>query len=140
MTDIKELAQGLFDGSVAGADLDATIDKYVAEDFVEHEDVSGFEHLSGREIPRQMFAGMHAAFPDFHIDVHELLQDGDKVVARVTMSGTHEGEFMGMPPTGNSFSMDAIEILQYRSDQLVAHWGVMDRAGMMEQLSAGVGV
>ena len=140
MTDLRELAQGLMDGTAAGADLDVTIEKYIAEDFVEHEDVTGFEHLSGRELPRQMFGGMHAAFPDFHIDVHDLLQDGDKVVARVTMSGTHQGEFMGMPPTGNRFEMDAIEILQYRDDLVVAHWGVMDRAGMMEQLSAGIGV
>jgi steroid delta-isomerase-like uncharacterized protein len=137
MTDIKELAQGLMDGSAAGADLDATIDRYIAEDFVEHEQVAGMEHLTGRDLPRQMFGGMHAAFPDFRIDVHELLAEGDKVVCRITMSGTHQGEFMGMPPSGNRFAMDAIEIMQAKDDKFVAHWGVMDRAGMIEQLSAG---
>ncbi len=80
---------------------------------------------------------MHAAFPDFRVDVHEMLQEGDKVVARITMAGTHRGEFMGMPATGNQFAIDAIDILQFRDDKAIAHWGVMDRAAMMEQLMGG---
>jgi steroid delta-isomerase-like uncharacterized protein len=84
-----------------------------------------------------MFKMMHAAFPDFRIDVHEMLEDGDKVVARITMAGTHEGEFMGMPASGNKFAIDAIDILQFRHGKASAHWGVMDRAAMMEQLMGG---
>lgn len=138
MTDSKALAQGMYDDVAGGGDIDALIEKYMAEDFVEHEAIPGLEG-QGRETPRQMFEMMHAAFPDFRMDVHELLQDGDKVVARATMAGTHQGEFMGMPATGNRFEINVIDILQFRGDKVVAHWGVMDSAAMMEQLGAGPG-
>jgi predicted ester cyclase len=79
---------------------------------------------------------MLAAFPDFRATVNDLLQDGDKVVARVTFSGTHQGEFMGVPASGNQVQWDAIDIIQYRDDQAVAHWGVMDMAAAMAQMGA----
>ena len=134
MTDLKAIAQGMFDAIAAGNDLDAAIDTYMAEDFVEHEAVPGMG--STRDTPRQMFTMMHAAFPDFAVEVHEMLQDGDKVVARITMGGTHQGEFMGVPASGNRVGVDAIDILQFRGDKCIAHWGVMDMAGMMEQMGA----
>jgi steroid delta-isomerase-like uncharacterized protein len=134
MTDLKALTQGLFDGIGAGSDIDATVDKYMAEDFVEHENVPGMDNT--RETPRQMFKMMHAAFPDFHVNMQEMLQDGDKVVARLTMAGTHEGDFMGMPPSGNPFEINVIDIMQFRDDMCIAHWGVMDMAGLMEQIGA----
>ena len=136
MADLKTVAQAMYDAIGAGGDIDAAMDTYVADDFVEHEPVPDLE-ASGSDIPRQMFKMMHAAFPDFRIDVHELLQDGDKVTARVTMAGTHQGEFMGMPATGNRFEINAIDILQFQDDKMVAHWGVMDMAAMMEQLGGG---
>jgi steroid delta-isomerase-like uncharacterized protein len=134
MTDLKATAQGMFDAIAAGNDIDAAIDTYMAEDFVEHEAVPGMG--STRDTPRQMFTMMHAAFPDFAVEVHEMLQDGDKVVARITMGGTHQGEFMGVPASGNRVGVDAIDILQFRGDKCIAHWGVMDMAGMMEQMGA----
>lgn len=134
MTDLKVLTQGLFEGIGVRGDIDATVDKYMHEDFVEHEPVPGMDNT--RETPRQMFKMMHAAFPDFHIDVQEMLQDGDKVVLRLTMAGTHEGDFMGIPPSGKSFKINVIDILQFRDDKAVAHWGVMDMAGLMEQIGA----
>lgn len=87
---------------------------------------------------------MLAAFPDFRATVHDLLQEtvhdllqeGDKVVARVTFSGTQEGEFMGVPASGNRVEWSVIDILQFRDDQAVAHWGVMDMAAAMAQMSA----
>jgi steroid delta-isomerase-like uncharacterized protein len=134
MTDLKALAQGMLDGINVESNIDATVDKYMHEDFVEHEPIPGMD--ASRETPRQMFKMMHTAFPDFHIGVKEMLQDGDKVVARVTMAGTHKGDFMGMPPSGNSFEINVIDILQFRGDKVAAHWGVMDMAGLMEQLGA----
>ena len=87
--------------------------------------------------PRQLFKLMHAAITDFHVDVHDLLQDGDKVVARVSFVGTHTGEFMGVPARGNPLDIKAIDILQFRGDQVVAHWGVMDMADVLAQMGAG---
>jgi predicted ester cyclase len=89
-----------------------------------------------RETPRQLFKMMLGAFPDFRATVDEILEDGDKIVARVTFSGTHEGEFMGMPASGNQVAWNAIDILQFRDDKVVAHWGVMDMASAMAQMGA----
>lgn len=134
MTDLKALNQSMFDAIAAGNDIDAAIETYIAEDFVEHESIPGMGNT--RDTPRQLFKLMHAAFPDFRVTVHEMLQDGDKVVSRITMGGTHDGEFMGVPASGNQVGVDAIEILQFRDGKCIAHWGVMDMAGMMEQMGA----
>ena len=134
MSDYKAVAQEMF-AAIAEEDVDATVDKYLAEDFVEHEQVPGMGNT--RDTPRQLFTMMRAAITDFHVDVHDLLQDGDKVVARVSFVGTHTGEFMGVPARGNPVDIKAIDILQFRSDQCVAHWGVMDMADALAQMGAG---
>ena len=107
----------------------------MAEDFIEHEEVPGMDNT--RDTPRQLFKMMHAAFTDFHVNVHDLLQEGDKVVARVSFVGTHTGDFMGVPASGNPVHISAIDIIQFRGDQCVAHWGVMDMAAAMAQMGAG---
>jgi steroid delta-isomerase-like uncharacterized protein len=137
MPDYKTLAQGLFDSMAGVESVDRLIDQYMAEDFVEHEVIPGMDNT--RETPRQLFKMMFTAFPDFRATVDEMLQDGDKVVARVTFSGTHEGEFMGVPASGNRVAWSAIDILQFRDDKVVAHWGVMDMAAAMAQMGAAHG-
>ena len=133
MADLKALAQGMYDEMNSGSDVDALIDKYFAEDFVEHEEIPGLEDNT-REVPRQLFKMVQAAFPDFRMRAEDLIQEGDKVVARFTFSGTHKGEFMGVPASGNEINFNGIDILQFRGDKAVAHWGVMDMAAMMEQM------
>ncbi len=135
MSDHKALVQEMFAAIGAGRDVDSAIDKYMAEDFVEHEEVPGMGNT--RDTPRQLFKMMQAAFTDFHVDVHDVLQDGDKVVARISFVGTHTGEFMGVPASGNPVDFDAVDIVQIRDDQCVAHWGVLDMAGAMAQMGAG---
>ena len=120
MPGLKEIARGLYEGSAAGADLDATIERYIADDFVEHEEMPPGMEGSGKEAGRQMFGMMHAAFPDFRIEV----------------LGTHEGEFMGIPPSGNTMRMKVFDLLQFRDGKAIAHWGLTDTAAMMAQLGA----
>jgi predicted ester cyclase len=65
----------------------------------------------------------------------DVLTSGDKVVARVSVTGTHEGEFMGMPATGKSFKVQAIDIVRFGDDGLAhEHWGLFDAMAMMQQL------
>ena len=134
MSDHKVLVQDMFDSMTGNVDVDAMVDRFMAEDFVEHEAIPGMDNT--RDTPRQLFKMMLAAFPDFRATVHDLLQDGDKVVARVTFSGTHEGEFMGVPASGSPVEWSAIDILQFRDDKAVAHWGVMDLAAAIAQMGA----
>jgi steroid delta-isomerase-like uncharacterized protein len=137
MSDYKALVREMLKGIAAGGDIDAVVDKYVAEDFIEHEEIPGMGNT--RDTPRQLFKMMHAAITDFHVDVHDLLQEGDKVVARISFVGTHTGEFMGVPASGNPVNINAIDILQFRGDQCVAHWGVMDMAGALASTCASSG-
>ena len=131
MADVKQMVQEFYDALAAGNDVDATIDRYMAEDYVEHEAIPGIG--ATRDTPRQGFTMMHAAMPDFAITVHEMLQDGDKVVVRATFSGTHQGELMGFPPSGKRVEIPVIDIHQVREGKIVAHWGVSDMSAVMGQ-------
>ncbi len=107
----------------------------VADDFVEHEDLPGFP--PDRDGVIAFFRMFTAAFPDLRMNPDEILVDGDKAVARVTATGTHQGEFMGMPATGRPIDVQVIDIMRYDADGRIAeHWGLFDGLLMMQQLGA----
>jgi steroid delta-isomerase-like uncharacterized protein len=109
--------------------------EHLADDFVEHEEMPGLE--PGKEGVEQMFRMYRAAFPDLRMQADDVLVDGDKVVARVRATGTHQGEFMGLPPTGKSVDVQLIDIIRFGDDGLAReHWGVFDALSMMQQLGA----
>ena len=83
-----------------------------------------------------LFGMLFAAFPDLRAEIHDQLEDGDKVVTRKTFHGTHAGEFMGMPPTGRSVAWDVIDIVRVRDGQLAEHWNVVDALALMQQVGA----
>lgn len=135
MSDNKTTMLRLYEEVFNAGDLEA-IDEIVAEDFVEHEELPpGIPQ--GKGAPRALVTMMRGAFPDFHAAVEEMLEDGNKVITRVRFSGTHQGEFMGIPPTGNRFDIPVIDIVEFRDGKGIAHWGIMDQAGMMQQLGVG---
>jgi steroid delta-isomerase-like uncharacterized protein len=103
-----------------------------APDFVNHAAVPGQE--SGLESLKQFFAMIDAGFPDFQVTVEDLFAEGDKVAVRFTFLGTHEGEFMGIAPTGKRVTMPGIDILRVVDGKIVELWGQEDMLGMMQQL------
>ena len=113
----------------------SAMDELIAPDFVEHEELPP-EIPPGREAPAIMFAMLRSAFPDFKATIDDLVAEGDKVVLRQTWTGTHQGEFMGVPPTGRSVSIGVIDILRLAEGKMVEHWGIMDSMAMMQQLGA----
>ena len=76
------------------------------------------------------------AFPDYSMDVHEVLADGDKAVLRTTFHGVHKGEFQGVAPTNRDVSMPLIIIYRIEDDKIVEHWMTADLLGLMQQLDA----
>ena len=76
----------------------------------------------------------HAASPDTRVTIEDLIAEGDKVVCRFTASGTHQGEFMGIPPTGKQFTIMEIRIYRITGWKIVECWGLFDEMGMMRQL------
>ena len=119
---------------ISAGDIDGFGD-HVAEDFVEHEENPGFERSKQGVV--QMFRMFRAAFPDLRMEAEDVLVSGDKVVARVRATGTHQGEFMRMPATGRSVDVELIDIIRFGEDGLAyEHWGLFDALGMMQQLGA----
>jgi steroid delta-isomerase-like uncharacterized protein len=131
--DIAATARRIYDLLNAG-DIDGFGD-FLAADFVEHETAPGLEPTKDGAIA--FFRMYKAAFPDMRMDAQDVLVSGDKVVARARATGTHRGEFMGMPATGKNFDVQVIDILRFGDDGLVhEHWGVFDALAMMQQLGA----
>ena len=108
--DNKALTRRFYDEVINQGNLDL-IDELVAEDFVEHEAFPGLP-TTGPEATKAALGMFLAAFPDLQFTADEMIGEGDKVVVRATMSGTHQGEFMGMPPTNKTFSVQAIDIIE----------------------------
>lgn len=114
------------------------IDGFVAslgDDFVEHEELPGLSQ--DREGVRGFFTMLRTAFPDMRMNLDDVLVDGDKAVARVTTTGTQQGEFMGIPATGRPIDVQVIDIMRFGADGLMTeHWGVFDALRMMQQIGA----
>ena len=105
----------------------------LADDFVEHEETPGLEPT--REVVKVFFRMYVAAFPDLHFDAEDMIASGDKVVTRARATGTHQGEFLGIPATGKSIDVQLIDIVRFGDDGLGhEHWGVFDAMAMMQQL------
>jgi predicted ester cyclase len=90
----------------------------------------------GAEGVRQQFEAFRAAFPDFHAVIHDQIAEGDKVVTRKVFHGTHRGELMGIAPTGREVQIEVIDIVRIEDGQIVEHWNVVDRLGLLQQLGA----
>jgi len=133
MMDHAAAMKRLYDLISAG-DIDG-FGELLADDFVEHEEMPGLER--SKEGVKQLFHMYRAAFPDLRMEPQDVLVSGDKAVARVRATGTHQGEFLGMPATGRSVDVQLIDITRFGDDGLAReHWGVFDALAMMQQLGA----
>jgi len=130
--DNKEIVRGFVNDLLVEGQWDR-VDEYVAEDYVGHT-VAAPEDIRGREECREFYSGVKEAFPDMDVTIEELIAEGDKVVQRSRQTGTHEGEFMGIEPTGNSFDTPGIVIYRIQDGKIVEDWVHSDMMGMMKQL------
>jgi steroid delta-isomerase-like uncharacterized protein len=127
---VRQMVEGIFNrGNIS------RVDEFLAPDFVEHEELPP-GNQGGREGFKQMTAQLRSAFPDFKATLDDVVAEGDRVVLRMTWTGTHKGQFMGIPPTGKSISFEVIDIIRVAGGKFVEHWGQMDNTGLMPQLGA----
>ncbi len=89
---------------------------------------------SGASAVKELLATLHRAFPDLHVAVEDLIEEGDKVVCRNTVTGTNDGEYMGRPPTGRSVTYDEIFVMRFTNGRITETWGVADVLSQMKQL------
>lgn len=90
--------------------------------------------LPGIEGIKQTLGVFRAAFPDFHITLEDLIAEEDKVVARFTAHGTHQGDFQGIPPTGKSFTAPGMTYYRIVNGKIAEDHPIFDQLGMLQQL------
>ena len=110
----------------------AAIDEFIDPNQVDHDAPPGTP--GGLKGAKQTITMYLTAFPDLHFTVEDLIAEGDKVVARLTVRGTHQGIFMGIPPTGKKATSTAIDINRIVGGKSVEHWLKMDSLGLLQQL------
>jgi len=109
-----------------------TADEIVAEDFVELDPLPG--QRQGRGGLKEIVTLLRTAFPDMHWSVDETIAAGEKVVTRFTWTGTHKGEFLGIPATGRPVSVKGVVIDRIVGGKMTDSRILMDNFGMMQQL------
>ena len=105
----------------------------LADDLIEHEEIEGLPQTKEGVI--QFFTMLLAAFPDVRMDAEDIIDSDDTAWARIRITGTNGGEFMGMPATGKPVDFQAVDIVRFNDEGVAAeHWGVTDTMTMMQQL------
>jgi steroid delta-isomerase-like uncharacterized protein len=118
----------------------AVADELFAPDFVNHVRLVQVTETAPPPFPpgpghmKQLVTTLTTAFPDSHFTVEDVIAAGDKVVGRITWSGTHRGEFLGIPATGKTFKVSHIQIYRFAEGKMVEHWAVRDDLSMLRQL------
>lgn len=109
------------------------LDELLAPDYVNHSS-SMPDAPPGPEGVKPIVAAMRRAFPDLHYTIDRMVVGDDAVAVRVTLTGTHVGDFFGIPPTGKPFKVTQTNIEQFRDGKIVAHWRNTDELSLLRQL------
>lgn len=91
---------------------------------------------TGAQALKEVFSRLHQAYPDLHISVEDVIAEGDRVVGRNRVSGTHRGAYMGIQPTGRCVTYDEIFIFRIVNGRIAETWGVVDVLSQLRQLGA----
>jgi steroid delta-isomerase-like uncharacterized protein len=130
----KAAFQRFHDAANTG-DMDAiakTIDELVEPDAVVRTPLP--IGATGAEALKQIWSMLLRIYPDIHLTVEDLIAEGDKVVGRTTVTGTHRGDFMGVAPTGKSITYNEMFIFRFANGRVVETWGVVDVYAQMKQI------
>jgi predicted ester cyclase len=109
------------------------VDELISEDLIDHVEIPGLEE-TGRARYLASVNLFHTAFSDRHEEIELIVSDEDKAVSYVRITGTHDGDLMGLAPTGRAIDVRAIGILRFANGQAVERWGVGDSLTQMQQL------
>lgn len=121
MSEQKELIRRYYAQVFNGRELDA-IGDYWADDRM-------------REAVTRGCLSYFDAFPDLHISLDELIEEDDRVFVRSTLTGTQDGEYKGIAPTGRNVAADCAEVFRLADGKIVGYWCLMNVAGLMRQLT-----
>jgi predicted ester cyclase len=117
----KDVVRSYYAQVINGRDLDAVESFFADERMVEGVRGGCFSYFT--------------AFPDMHVSLDELIAEGDTVFLRSTLTGTHDGEYKGIPPTGRHVATECAEVFRIADGRFVGYWCLTNVAGLMRQLT-----
>lgn len=109
--------------------------QYYAGDYVRH-DPATLNLGTGLDAVKQVVRTYRTAFPDLHLTIEDLLADGDKVVTRWTVRGTHRGDLQGIAPSGKEITTPGISISRIVEGRIAEEWVHWDALGLLQQIGA----
>lgn len=111
-------------------DFEAALES-IADDYVDHNnEQAGY----GPDVLRRHVAALLTTFPDFKLEIQDIIAEGDRVVTRVGGQGTHSGKWMNIEPTGSVVKVKGINIDHVSNGRIIEHWGEADTIGMLVQM------
>ena len=128
--DNKDVARRYYEAVLNRGDS-GLLDDLAMEDYIEHDPLPG--QGTGRQGLKDRVAVFVAAFGQT-FTLEDVIAEGDRVVVRWAGSGRHVGEFMGIPPTGRSFTIAGIDIHRIEGGRMAEHWHVVDQLSLLQQL------
>jgi steroid delta-isomerase-like uncharacterized protein len=129
-----DLARRFYEDVMTRGDL-AAVDELLTADFVDHEEGPPGTP-EGIEGVKFFVTTFREAFPDLQVTIEDTIESGDRLAIRATMRGTHDGELMGVPPSGRSVELGMIDIVRVEGDRVAEHWGATDNLSLMQQIGA----
>jgi steroid delta-isomerase-like uncharacterized protein len=134
MSEGTGLLRRFYEEVLAGGNL-ALIDEFVLDDIQDHEDPMPGQP-PGKDGVKFYTNAIRAAFPDLTVQLDPALADGDLEAAHVVLSGTHTGEFLGVPASGKSVQFSSADIIRIQDGKVAEHWGSSDTLSLMQQIGA----
>lgn len=92
------------------------------------------ESMEGVEDLKAFILAFRIAFPDLYIQIEDQIAEGDKVSTRITMTGTHQGDFLDLPPTGKSVQLQGVVLSRLEDGLIVEEWELLDQLTLLQQL------
>ena len=129
-----DLARRFYEDVMNRGDL-AAVDEILTADFVDHEEGPPGSP-EGIEGVKFFVTTFREAFPDLQVTIEDTIESGDRLAVRATMRGTHDGELMGVPPSGRRVELGMIDIVRVEGDRVAEHWGAADNLSLMQQIGA----
>lgn len=129
--DIKSINRRFYETVINRQDLEA-VKQFVDPSYTGHSFPPGLP--PGAQGLKMFLSMFFNAFPDSKVTIESMIVEGDMTATRLTYTGTHQGEFQGIPPTGKSIAIPAIDLARFKDGKLVDHWGGPDQLSLLVQL------
>lgn len=127
----KAIVRRFYDALLNEKSLDR-LDEFVAQDYIDHAALPG--QAPGLEGAKQRWAMWLTAVPDLRSTINDMFGEGDRVLARWTGEGTHQGRLLGIPPSGRHLRFGGMSIFRVAEGKVAEQWEELDKVNLMQQL------